>query len=419
MRLIIRTALWYFLLAAFVFGIGSSIIYVLIKNAVQVETDYELRGDLNGIRNALKNGVTPAQIQTPRIKITLLDTIQYCKIDSTFSDTLIFLKRTNNLESFRKLVATIDAQKKFYRIEIVNIIFEQEDISEVVYQIITRLFIFMSVVLLLASFLLSRQLLQPFKKLLDSIEQFSLKADKPLNLPSTTIYEFKQLNAFLTRMTSKARRDYQSLKEFTENASHEMQTPLAIAKGKLELLQQNINLDENQSKLLDDSQKALTKLSRLGQALSLLAKIENQEFTTQTNIDFSTIVTHTISLFEELATLKNIKLEYYLQPNIYVKMDTTLADVLVTNIIKNAIQHNIENGWIRVYLDQHKLEVINSGEELHLSPETLFLRFKKSNQSKGSLGLGLAIVKKICEVNQLQVQYNYNDQTHSVQILLR
>jgi signal transduction histidine kinase len=220
-------------------------------------------------------------------------------------------------------------------------------------------------------------------------------------------------------MTSKARRDYQSLKEFTENASHEMQTPLAIAKGKLELLQQNINLDENQSKLLDDSQKALTKLSRLGQALSLLAKIENQEFTTQTNIDFSTIVTHTISLFEELATLKNIKLEYYLQPNIYVKMDTTLADVLVTNIIKNAIQHNIENGWIRVYLDQHKLEVINSGEELHLSPETLFLRFKKSNQSKGSLGLGLAIVKKICEVNQLQVQYNYNDQTHSVQILLR
>ncbi|NJL77442.1 MAG: hypothetical protein HC892_22810 [Saprospiraceae bacterium] len=90
MRLIFRTALWYFLLATFVFGIGSSIIFVLIKNAVKTETDWELRGDLSGIRNALSNGVAPDQIQTSRIKIIALDTVQRCKVDSTFSDTLIF-----------------------------------------------------------------------------------------------------------------------------------------------------------------------------------------------------------------------------------------------------------------------------------------------------------------------------------------
>ena len=309
MRLIFRTALWYFLLATFVFGIGSSIIFVLIKNAVKIETDWELRGDLSGIRNALSNGVTPDQIQTNRIKITALDTVQRCKVDSTFSDTLIFLKRTNNLESFRKLVATIEVEDRFYRAEIVNIIFEQEDISEVVSQIILRLFVVMSCTLLLGSFFLSQQLLHPFRKLLESIEQFSLKSDKPMNLPQSSIFEFKQLNSFLVRMTSKARRDYQSLKEFTENASHEIQTPLAVAKGKLELLQQSSNLDESQSELLDASQKALTKISRLGQALSLLAKIDNQEFTTQRTIDFSTIVEHTLIIFEEIAELKGITLK--------------------------------------------------------------------------------------------------------------
>lgn len=418
MRLIFRTALWYFLLATFVFGIGSSIIFVLIKNAVKIETDWELRGDLSGIRNALSNGVTPDQIQTNRIKITALDTVQRCKVDSTFSDTLIFLKRTNNLESFRKLVATIEVEDRFYRAEIVNIIFEQEDISEVVSQIILRLFVVMSCTLLLGSFFLSQQLLHPFRKLLESIEQFSLKSDKPMNLPQSSIFEFKQLNSFLVRMTSKARRDYQSLKEFTENASHEIQTPLAVAKGKLELLQQSSNLDESQSELLDASQKALTKISRLGQALSLLAKIDNQEFTTQRTIDFSTIVEHTLIIFEEIAELKGITLKTQIRTDVSIKMDAILADILVTNIIKNAIQHNIENGWIRICLDEHKFEVANSGEELNLSPDQLFMRFKKSNQSKGSLGLGLAIVKKICDVSQLQVQYDYADRVHKVTVLL-
>ncbi|NJL77475.1 MAG: HAMP domain-containing histidine kinase [Saprospiraceae bacterium] len=245
-----------------------------------------------------------------------------------------------------------------------------------------------------------------------------MKSDKPMNLPQSNIFEFKQLNAFLVRMTSKARRDYQSLKEFTENASHEIQTPLAVAKGKLELLQQSNNLDESQSELLDASQKALTKISRLGQALSLLAKIDNQEFTAQHTIDFSTIVAHTLGIFEEIAALKGVTLETKIQTDVRVKMDATLADILVTNLVKNAIQHNTENGWIRIHLDEHQFEVTNSGEELHFPPDQLFMRFKKSNQSKGSLGLGLAIVKKICDVSQVQVQYDYADRVHKITVAL-
>src|SRR5690606_32582196 len=113
--------------------------------------------------------------------------------------------------------------------------------------------------------------------------------------------EFRQLNSFVEQMVGKARRDYRSVKEFSENASHEMQTPLAIARGKLELLLETNNLDTEQTRLIQSAQQSLGKLSKLGEALTLLTKIDNKEFASRAEVDFSRIVNNCLVNFEDLA----------------------------------------------------------------------------------------------------------------------
>ncbi len=420
MRLIVRTTLWYSLFAIFVFGIGGVVSFVLVRDAIQRETDWELIHDLYQIKKLLRVGIDAEHLQSHNIKITPLDSNQVWKQDSVFSDTLIYLKRTQKLESFRKLTVTKPISNRFYTIELVNIIFEQDDIFEVVSQIILRLFLFMILALFIGSILISKQLLLPFQHLLQSIDQFSLKTNKDFPLPETNIKEFKQLNSFLERMTQKARKDYQTLKEFSENASHEMQTPIAIAQGKLEILQQREDVNEAQLELISQAQKSIFKLSKLGNALALLAKIENHEFSTAKEVNFSSIVQNTTHLFQELAELQGITITHFIEPDIHIKMDETLADVLITNLLKNAIQHNIDNGWIELKLDHRKLSVKNSGKPLNIPTEELFTRFRKNNQSGGSLGLGLAIVQKIISSSGLSIDYQYKSegQTHEVSLLL-
>lgn len=418
MRLIVRTTLWYSLLAIFVFGLGGVVSFVLVRDAIQRETDWELINDLRYTTRLIEQGVEAAHLQSRKTHITPLDGSKVWHRDSIFTDTLIYLKRTQQLESFRKLSVTRPINDQFYSIEIVNIIFEQDDIFEVVSQIILRLFLFMIFALFIGSILISKQLLLPFQQLLQSIEQFSLKSDKVFPLPKTNIREFKQLNSFLGRMTQKARNDYQTLKEFTENASHEMQTPIAIAQGKLEILQQREDINENQLALISDAQRSIFKLSKLGSALALLAKIENQEFSTIKQVNFSEMVQNIVNLFQELANFRGIEIKHSIAPNIYLKIDSTLADILVTNLLKNAIQHNIQDGWIELLLNQNELIVRNTGKELSVSPDQLFTRFRKNNQSGGSLGLGLAIVKKIATSSGLDIDYAYQSegQVHEVSV---
>lgn len=455
MRLIIKTSLWYFLLTLFVFGLGGVASFYLVRNAVQRETDWELVRDLREVRSLIEHEVALEKIEFRNIQITPLEDVNLGEYhlkerkshivrdtsqrstnannniemtplayvsrfssEAVFGDTLIYLKRTGKMESFRKLAAVLPIQDKFYKLEIVNIIFEQDDIFDVVSQIVLRLFFFMILALIIGSILIAKQLLAPFEQLLHAIATFSIKSEQVQAMPNTNITEFKRIGSFLEKMMTKAKKDYQTLKEFTENASHEMQTPIAVAKGKLEILQQRSDLNEEQAELIETSQYALSKLSKLSTALALLAKIENQEFISQESIDFSEVVSHNVALFNEIAELKELTIEANIVETVKINMDSALADILVANLLKNAIQHNIENGWIKITLTPHQLLVENTGKPLNISPEELFVRFRKNNQSSGSLGLGLAIVKKIVDLNNLLIDYQQYEDIHRIIVSL-
>ncbi len=417
MRLITKTTFWFLILAVFVFGMGGLFTLSLIREAAQDETDIELRRSMWQVRRALQEGQDITPLQNRLLSVQVFTPGPVFQPDSIFVDTLIYHYRTERMEAFRKLIVDFSIGEQFYHMEVSDIFFEEEDLEGIASRIILRLFLILTIVFLLGSFLISRRLLQPFEGILRAVESFNLKKGSTIELPETSTSEFKRLEEFLHKMLGKAAQDYRSLKEFSENASHEMQTPIAIAQGKLELLQDADNLQPSQHELILSAQQSLSKLSKLGKALALLTKIENHEFSALAAINFSQLTERIVSDFTELSDLQGIRLTSEVQPGVTLRIDPILADVLLTNLLKNALQHNLPDGWISLHLTPSALLIENAGLPPVGSTELLFERFRKSHQTKGNLGLGLAIIREICEVNNFHVEYTYEEGVHRFRVV--
>lgn len=415
MRLIIKTTLLYLFLAMLVFGIGGVIIHSMVQKEVQRETDYALISNLRMLVHSIEEGKPVDALQNQKVCIQHLGKIAVEEANPVITDTLVM--HLGRLEPFRQLLSTKSVNGEAYQFKLMDVFIESKDMYEGVVRTMAWLYLVLSLVLLIFGFLLSRWLFKPFQIILKNVSDFNLKSPEPLDFPKTRTKEFNLLVQFIDKMTTKARKDYLALKEFSENASHEMQTPITVAKGKLELLQESPKLNSEQLELLQSAQRSLHKLSKLGQALSLLTKIENKEFSTLQSIDFSKLVENVWHNFDELAALKGIDTQSDIEPHVELQIDTALADILVTNLLKNAIQHNLKGGWLKLELYNGSLKVSNPGKPLTVPKEQLFERFRKNNQSGGSLGLGLAIVKKICDVNNFRVDYHFEEGVHEVEII--
>jgi len=181
--------------------------------------------------------------------------------------------------------------------------------------------------------LISKYILAPFKRTLRVIQSFDLKQKEPVRLPVTRTSEFRELNEFLKKMTEKAQEDYRSLKEFTENASHELQTPTAIIRGKLDLLMESEIRDE-QAVLIAEIQNALERLSRIHSSLTLLTKLENYEYEATAPVNISRITKETLASFDELIQMKSLRLQTDIEDNVYLPLHASLADLLLSNLIR-------------------------------------------------------------------------------------
>ncbi|MCW3463001.1 sensor histidine kinase [Chitinophaga nivalis] len=261
--------------------------------------------------------------------------------------------------------------------------------------------------------LVSQRLLNTLRHTMKIIQGFNVK--QKIQFPESRTQEFKDLNSFLQKMTDKAVDEYAAIKEFSENASHELQTPLAVLRNKLELLSET-NIEENQAGLIGDMQHAIEKLSRINRSLILLAKLENNEYAVSENIKFCRVAKDVLAAYEDRIEMKNISITTDMEKNIFLKVHPALADMLFNNLLGNAIRHNVQNGRIEIILTAGKLVVKNTGIPPEIPMEDLFLRFKKGNQCSESVGLGLSIVKQICEVSGFHVSYTYENQLHVLQV---
>jgi signal transduction histidine kinase len=230
------------------------------------------------------------------------------------------------------------------------------------------------------------------------------------------IIEFNQLNIVLKKMIQRILKDFTDLKEFTGDISHEIQTPLAVVKSKAELLLQTENLTEKQNQLIIEILEGTTSLSNLNKTLILLTKIEHHQFPQIQDIEFEKRIIFHLSNFQDYIDSKQLTVTSKFSESVKLKMNPELADILIINLLKNAIRHNITSGTINIELSSKSLVISNSGAELNENTEKLFQRFTKASKINDSLGLGLALVKKICESYNFKVSYDYKDQLHTLSV---
>jgi len=274
-------------------------------------------------------------------------------------------------------------------------------------------FVFLLALVVILSELLSWRILKPFNATLRGIQQFQLSQQKAIDLPPTRTAEFKELNEFLVRMTGRAQSDYQGLKEFSENASHELQTPIASIKAKIELLIDS-NLTEQQLVQLAAMHDELERLAKINHSLTLLAKLEHYESAPNAVADLSQLVPATEAAFADLAEMKGLCTTQHIAPGVRVPLDASLAQLVLNNLFSNAIRHNLPGGELLIELSATELLLENTGHAPTAPVSELFGRFKKGNAALDSIGIGLAIVKRISELYGHRIAYTYADGRHRV-----
>jgi signal transduction histidine kinase len=209
---------------------------------------------------------------------------------------------------------------------------------------------------------------------------------------------------------------YQSQKEFTDNASHEMQTPLAVLQTKLELLMQTQPLTAEQASLISTLADTNSRLAKLNNSLLLLTKIENNQYGDSENINVTEVCNKILSQVSYQAELKDLKITSSFQKPIYVLANKTLVEILISNLLTNAIRYNYRGGSLTITADDDSITIQNTSTASMLDATKIFERFHKEKSDPQSIGLGLAIVKRICALYQFTIQYGYEHQLHTFRI---
>lgn len=333
-------------------------------------------------------------------------------------DSLYTIKRKNPYANgedaigrFRGLRTNIKINNRHYVLVVETNVEETEE--TVAYIAVATLFFFLILVVgfWLLNRKLSKKLWQPFQDTLQKLKSFQLNSQKQIHFQETDTIEFAELNATLDKLLQHTITTYRNQKEFTENASHELQTPLAVLKNKLDILLQSNDLTERQYHIAEEMNKALIRSSRINKNLLLLAKIENSQFDNSEIIGLDTLVGQTMDGLQAHFKEKNISVGADIQPEVEVKGNIGLTEVLINNLIINAIRHTSSGGTINVGLSTSAFEVRNSGVQA-LHPDLLFKRFSRMSADNSGSGLGLSIVQEICKLYGWQVTYRFENGEH-------
>ncbi len=296
-----------------------------------------------------------------------------------------------------------------YGIKNPDIDLEQDTIVGLFIQFMSFVAILVIAVLVVMRYVPQR-LWRPFHDTLEKVKLFKVEKGDIPQLGHSGTKEFDELNTTLTTIMTDSVRSYQVQKEFTENASHELQTPLAIVQSKLDNLLQDPDLTERQADELVQIYQEIRHTSRLSRNLLLLSKIENNQYSTMAEVNVADKIGSILPQLKSIAGDLEITTDFS-DPNLTVSCNETLLESLINNLVVNAVRHNRKGGTISISVGDGCLTVANPSDEPALDPERVFSRFYRTKQQKGN-GLGLAIVKSICDYHHWRVGYQYSGGQH-------
>lgn len=417
MKLINIITLWYLGITLAALLVGGFFIYNKLESEIDFELGMELTRQIDAYAERIEKGVSAERLQYDKLEIVEIP-YQLPIEELNLRDTLAYHDPMNQNEVQLKASKSYKIDGRHYRISYYNLVVEAEDITETV--VITMLAVFTIQLIFIGFFfrIISKKILRPFHESLDAVQSFSLQKNEPLEFQKNGIVEFEKLNEFLERMTKKLLKDYRQIKEFSENLSHEIQTPSAIIRGKLEHLM-NEEITEQQAELISSAYQNNERINRIVRSLGILAKLENEEFETPETINLSAITDKILDDLEELMAIRSIQITTKIDPMVWQEIHPYVAEVLLNNLIGNAIKHNIDKGKINLELNSQYLKIENTGIAPTMDPEEYLQRFKKSSNHSDSVGLGLAIVQQICKNYGFQLFYYFENNMHVIRILFR
>ncbi|MCU4176303.1 sensor histidine kinase [Carboxylicivirga sp. N1Y90] len=416
MKLLTKSGLNFISASIFFFLFGSLGGYYFIRYAVDKFLNNELLEAKAKIE--LLDSDMPVQLTYADVSIdTLSSPIEF--EEAFINDTVIRNPQTGNYEFYRKLCFDKEVHGQTLRYCIIR----PSAPSDLMVMKFTLMLTVFPVLFFLILYFVNREStkysLSVFYDTIKKLRAFDVNKDNRLELMTSDVDEFEQLNEVFNSMGEKIKQDFERLKEYTENTSHELQTPLAIITSKLDELLQASNLTEEQIKTVAGLMETTNRLSKINQALIYLAKLDNRMFAEVEDIKLINLIREQLELLEPMIEDKALTLELTSGDNCNIRMNRSLAHTLIQNLLKNAIRHNVPGGFIKIDCQQQGLTICNSGVQLSGSPDELFKRFKKSGSHPQSLGIGLSVVKRICDISNIDVLYSCEDDIHSFELKFR
>lgn len=336
-----------------------------------------------------------------------------------FYDATVYIELEDEDEPVRVMCTAFrmpDGQ--YYELKLMISILERDDIVEAMLWYLGALFLLFLICTSIGIQLVLKGVFRPLHRLLDWLHCIQPgKEVPPLDNP-TKIREFRQLSDAALDMGNRSYKAYEEQKQFIENASHELQTPLAIVRGKVELLAESEGMTEQQMEQLDEIYATLGRAVKLNKSLLLLSRIENGQYTEMEDVSVDEILDELLPDLMDIYEHKQVRLirKREEQPFI-IRCNHSLAQILVSNLVKNSLLHNREEGELQVLTTPTSLVIKNTGD-VPLDGEKLFRRFYHGmDGKKDSTGLGLAIARSIALSSSLKLTYEWQDGMHTFRLV--
>ena len=400
-----------------VIAVWTSLFYALMLEELYDNTDDGLKDQkIQIIRKAYENEsiLKQHQFDLNQYRITPVLVKDYLETDN-FRNENFFMEYDEEMEPYRVLETYfIDKNGNHHKLEIRTATVEEDDFIESLLIALVILYILIIASILIINNISLKKIWKPFYSTLNYLRDYEFGKNKKLISNKTPITEFKLLDSEIAKMISRNENSVYQQKQFIENASHELQTPIAVALNQIDVLLESDELTQKNYLEINQIRNTLKRMSTLNQSLLMLSKIENQQFKDKEQVVFNSVVKTMISDFNSILEFKSIELVLIENGEFKTLINKDLAYSLLSNLIKNALKHNINNGKIIIEIDNLSLITKNtSNRKTPLNSEDIFRRFYKESEDHLSTGLGLSIVKTIIDNHSnMDISYAFEDPFH-------
>ena len=328
-----------------------------------------------------------------------------------FYDETVYIAEKEETEPARVLKTIFcDAEGQYYEIKVATPTFERTDLLQTVAYHILGLYIVLMLTIFAVVSLVYYYNMRPLYSMLEWFDKYRPGTKSEKMPDSSSVVEFKKLSQAAQMAVERAEYYFEQQKQFIGNASHELQTPLAIIGTRIEWLINNTSLDEQQLEELLKIQRSLARLVRLNKTLLLLSKIENGQFPESSDTDIANIMRESVETYNDIYAGRNISCRANMPEHFIVHMNESLAATLLNNLLKNSYIHNIQGGKVEITVHERRISIANSGKK-PLDASQIFERFYHEG-NPDSTGLGLALVSSICRYYDINLSYSFEEEMH-------